>query len=192
MAALESEHIYGVQLRESADDGSDFSNADADYRILFLGEDGLLHVKDAAGSVTDPYTGGAGTLPFFSRRLMAFVAATTHAINTSSYGSAVALRFYHDFDAFAATHFWLTCYGQSSEAAQTVSLQLTKSADPTNPVSASGDDLVITNSLGLFSSGWVAVSDALTGIQAMQVSNKGSNATVDLSLFWLDIAFKVV
>lgn len=66
MAGPESEHIYGVQLRESADDGSDFSNADSDYRILFLGEDGFLHVKDSAGSVTDAYEndgGGGGGNP---------------------------------------------------------------------------------------------------------------------------------
>jgi hypothetical protein len=41
-----------VLIRESADDGSDFTNPDADYRRLFLGEDGQLHVKDSAGTVT--------------------------------------------------------------------------------------------------------------------------------------------
>lgn len=54
MGVLESAHIYGVQIRESANDGSDFSNADTDYRILFVGEDGLFHLKDSAGSVTTP------------------------------------------------------------------------------------------------------------------------------------------
>jgi hypothetical protein len=57
MAGLESEHIYGVQIRESANDGSDFTNPDADYRIAFLGEDGKWHVKDSAGTVTDPFSG---------------------------------------------------------------------------------------------------------------------------------------
>lgn len=51
--------IYGVHLRESANDGSDFSNAASDYRVLFLGEDGNLHVKDSAGAVTD--IGGSGS-----------------------------------------------------------------------------------------------------------------------------------
>lgn len=64
MGALETNTtlIYGIHVRESATDGSDFSNAAADYRVLFLGEDGFLHVKDSAGSVTDPYdtTGGGG------------------------------------------------------------------------------------------------------------------------------------
>lgn len=49
-------NIYGIHLRESATDGSDFSNAAADYRVLFLGEDGSLHVKDSAGSVSDPFS----------------------------------------------------------------------------------------------------------------------------------------
>lgn len=60
MGALESNTtlVYGIHLRESANDGSDFSNGATDYRVLFLGEDGKLHVKDSAGTVTDPFTAG--------------------------------------------------------------------------------------------------------------------------------------
>lgn len=47
-----SAKLNGMTIRESADDGSDFTNPDADYRRLFLGEDGQLHVKDSAGTVT--------------------------------------------------------------------------------------------------------------------------------------------
>lgn len=60
MGAPENEHIFGVQIRESANDGSDFSNADSDYLIAFLGEDKLWHVKDSAGTVTDPFDSGGG------------------------------------------------------------------------------------------------------------------------------------
>ena len=62
MGALEENttNIYGIHLRESANDGSDFSNGAADYRVLFLGEDGQLHVKDSAGTVTS--IGSATTL----------------------------------------------------------------------------------------------------------------------------------
>lgn len=62
MGALESNTtlIYGIHIRESANDGSDFSNGASDYRVLFLGEDGFLHVKDSAGTVTDPYDAGGG------------------------------------------------------------------------------------------------------------------------------------
>lgn len=50
--------LHGMTIRESADDGSDFTNPDADYRRLFLGEDGQLHLKDSAGTVTDVAAGG--------------------------------------------------------------------------------------------------------------------------------------
>lgn len=55
--------IYGLHLRESANDGSDFTNAATDYRVVFLGEDGELHKKDSSGTVTDfAGTGIAATL----------------------------------------------------------------------------------------------------------------------------------
>lgn len=50
--------LHAMTIRESANDGSDFTSPDADYRRLFLGEDGLLHVKDSAGTVSSPYTSG--------------------------------------------------------------------------------------------------------------------------------------
>jgi hypothetical protein len=50
-----------VIIRESANDGSDFSNPTADYRVWFVGEDGSMHLKDSAGTVTDfPAGGGSG------------------------------------------------------------------------------------------------------------------------------------
>jgi hypothetical protein len=62
MGVLESNTtlIYGVHIRESANDGSDFTNAAADYRIAFIGEDGLWHVKDSSGTVSEPFTAGGG------------------------------------------------------------------------------------------------------------------------------------
>jgi hypothetical protein len=57
MGLFNLEKLFGMTIRESATDGSDFTNPDADYRRLFLGEDGQLHVKDSAGAVTD--IGGA-------------------------------------------------------------------------------------------------------------------------------------
>ena len=52
---------YAFLIRESADDGSDFSNPIADYRVVFLGEDGTWHAKDSSGTVTS--LGGAGIAP---------------------------------------------------------------------------------------------------------------------------------
>lgn len=61
MAAIENEKIYALKIRESLDDGSDFGTPDADYRYLFVGEDGDIHLKDAADAVTDfPAGGSAG------------------------------------------------------------------------------------------------------------------------------------
>jgi hypothetical protein len=58
-----SDNLFpGIILNEAANDGSDFANPDADYRRLFLGEDGVLHVKDSTGAVTSPVAGGAGAL----------------------------------------------------------------------------------------------------------------------------------
>lgn len=53
MGLIHEDKAYGLTIRESATDGSDFTNPDADYRRLFLGEDGSLHLKDSAGTVTD-------------------------------------------------------------------------------------------------------------------------------------------
>src|SRR5688572_16428356 len=52
--------LFGMTIRESANDGSDFTNPDADYRRLFLGEDGSLYTKDSAGTVA-AIGGGAGS-----------------------------------------------------------------------------------------------------------------------------------
>lgn len=47
-----------VILEERLSDGSDTGNPAADHRALFLGEDGALHLRDSAGTVTA--VGGTG------------------------------------------------------------------------------------------------------------------------------------
>lgn len=93
---------FGLTIRESANDGSDFTNPDADYRVLFLGEDGLLHLRDSAGTVTD--IGGGGvvvqdegtplattgtTLNFVGAGVAASGTGATKTITVSGGGSAV-------------------------------------------------------------------------------------------------------
>jgi hypothetical protein len=87
--------IYGVHIRESANDGSDFTNAATDYRVMFVGEDGLFHLKDSAGTVTTPafgnpmttqgdiIYGGASGLP---TRLAA--GTSTHVLTSNGAGAA--------------------------------------------------------------------------------------------------------
>lgn len=64
MGLFSLHRLFGITIRESATDGSDFTNPDADYRRLFLGEDGQLHVKDSAGTVTDIGAGAGGGASF--------------------------------------------------------------------------------------------------------------------------------
>ena len=54
-------NLFGITLRESANDGSDFTNPDADYRRVFLGEDGELHKRDSAGAITSFAGSGIAT-----------------------------------------------------------------------------------------------------------------------------------
>jgi hypothetical protein len=51
MGLIHESKTYGFYIRESANDGSDFSNPVADYRIVFLGEDGEWHSRDSAGTI---------------------------------------------------------------------------------------------------------------------------------------------
>jgi hypothetical protein len=81
MSKISEALTFGLTVRESATDGSDFTNPVADYRRLFLGEDGQLHVKDAAGTVTDigSGTGIAATLLDAKGDIIAASAADTAA-----------------------------------------------------------------------------------------------------------------
>ncbi len=51
-----------IILEERLSDGSDTSNPPADHRALFVGEDGLFHLRDSSGTVTTPSAGGAADL----------------------------------------------------------------------------------------------------------------------------------
>lgn len=53
MGALDEINIPSLRLEEILSDGSTLTNPAADSRRLFLGEDGLLHLRDSAGTVTD-------------------------------------------------------------------------------------------------------------------------------------------
>lgn len=59
MATISENQFPKVILEERATDGSDTANPAADHRALFLGEDGLLHLRDSSGTVTD--VGGSGS-----------------------------------------------------------------------------------------------------------------------------------
>ena len=55
-------HFPKLILEERLTDGSDTANPTADHLTLFLGEDGLLHLRDSAGGITD-VSAAAGYTP---------------------------------------------------------------------------------------------------------------------------------
>jgi hypothetical protein len=68
MTKISEAQTYGLTLRESATDGSDFANAPTDYQRVFLGEDGALHLKDAAGDVTPVGASSVATDPVWDAK----------------------------------------------------------------------------------------------------------------------------
>jgi hypothetical protein len=71
-------------VQEAADDGSDFSNPDADYRVLFLGEDGALHLKDSAGTVT-AVGGSSGAMTLIEQKILGSAGALTFTSIANTY-----------------------------------------------------------------------------------------------------------
>jgi hypothetical protein len=58
MAKVSDNLFPKLILEERLADGSDTSNPAADHRAMFLGEDGLLRLRDSSGTITD--VGGSG------------------------------------------------------------------------------------------------------------------------------------
>jgi hypothetical protein len=85
MTKISDALTYGLTIRESLSDGSDFTNPAADYRRLFLGEDGLLHLRDSAGTVTAIGGGSITTDTAWAAKgdLIVGTAADTAAILTA-------------------------------------------------------------------------------------------------------------
>lgn len=80
MGLIHESKTYGFYIRESANDGSDFSNPVADYRIVFLGEDGEWHSRDSAGTIAGfAGSGIAATLADAAGDILVASAADTWA-----------------------------------------------------------------------------------------------------------------
>lgn len=96
MTKISEALTYGLTIRESANDGSDFTNPATDYRRLFLGEDGSLHLKDSSGTVT-AVGGGAASFSgckvynnatqSFDANTATYITYNSEVYDTSSYHS---------------------------------------------------------------------------------------------------------
>lgn len=118
------------------------------------------------------------------------------AINRTTYGQAnAAWRTVLDFTYLPATLFRLTGLGFSSESGQTVTIQIDEGTTGVAPLSAAGDDLVVGFNGGAvaeLSTGWISIDGAQTGQKKYYVLLKGSNTTVDITLRYLLIEWRVV
>lgn len=90
-----SDNAYpSLLIRESADDGSDFSSPAADYRRFYIGEDGDLHLKDSSGTVTDFPVGGGSGAPTDAQYVVATANGTLSAervVTVPATGGAIPL-----------------------------------------------------------------------------------------------------
>lgn len=125
MGKFSEDLIFGMTIRESATDGSDFTNPPADYRRAFLGEDGQFHLKDSAGTVTDIGSGSgnvaADAIWDTAGDLVVGTGANTAAklvkgaagANLSSYNGVVAWNGGTSFPATPATgdRYWRSDLG---------------------------------------------------------------------------------
>jgi hypothetical protein len=125
-------------------------------------------------------------------RVFADPVDTTPALNSATYSFInFCLQVPIDLAAFPFTHFRWFIRGQSNAAAQTVTVQLDSGTTGAAPAKTGGDDLVITNTVANFDSGWLARADALTGFQVYRMLLKGSNSTVDLTVRHIDLLLKI-
>lgn len=175
-------------------------------KMTIGGTDGDVIADDAAGeSVTItkwltrrlpvssvPGAGGG----YLARQVVGSTASGTDlsfAVNSTSYINAGNLFLGIDLDAFLPTHFRiLVINAQSSEAAQTVTLQLATAASATAVLHTGGNDLVCDNTQSNDDSGWRTFDNpsSLTGFQILALALKGSNGTVDFIFRKIEIHFK--
>lgn len=91
MGKFSTTNLFGMTIRESANDGSDFTNPDVDYRRLFLGEDAALHLRDSAGAVSGvlPYAVGCfvyhSTTQSFAATTLTTITFDSEAYDTNTF-----------------------------------------------------------------------------------------------------------
>lgn len=110
-------------------------------------------------------------------------AADTVNVNSVTYVDFGAASFVLDLDSFLFTDYRLFVVGGSSQAGQTITVQLTYMFTPGTPIHTGGNDVVVSNGFTTYDTGWKSKDDVVTsGVVGYGLALKGSNATVDLAV----------
>lgn len=107
-------------------------------------------------------------------------AEQTITVASSSYSTERNLMATIPFNITSYTHFRLIIIGRSSTNAQTITAQLGAQSAPLAPLSAAGNDLLISRPQAVYDSGWIAFSPGILVDTPVQVVLKGSNSSVNL------------
>lgn len=108
-------------------------------------------------------------------------------VNSTTYIPFASYTFRIVFDSIPFTEYRLLVNGSANAAGQTIKLQLATFAAPTTPIHTGGDDVTVTDSSGTYDSGWLSRDDGATGSKNYAVVMKGSNATVDLNILFVEV-----
>ena len=124
----------------------------------------------------------------YGKRLFASLAATTFNVNSGTYTFTTVLFFSWPDFLPPPTDFQISIRGNSNQAGQTITLQLADFDNGGLQLSSAGDDLVVSNSSALYDSAIIPIANQPTAPgNRIGLYFKGSNATVDLSAFYIDI-----
>lgn len=120
------------------------------------------------------------------------VAASLVNVNNTSYAANGTFAFTVDLGTVPYNQFRVVCAGSSSAGGATITLLLATFAAVDTAVSSGDTGLVVSNTPGIFDSGWKTRTDGATGLKEYHLSMKGSASTTDLSVSYLEVHFRRV
>jgi hypothetical protein len=181
-----------VLAKDSGADG-DFDWHDIEDLATAEMDDTLVLAPDGAGGVEfRAETGGGGGSSYYAHRVWVSNALTTFNVNNTSYVTSIAFEFNVDLDEFPFADFRIVLVGQSNAAGQTIAAQLATVSSPGTAIHTGGNDIAsIPNAQALYDSGWRSRDDGATGLKGYAVAFKGSNSTVDMQVFYIDVLLRI-
>lgn len=111
----------------------------------------------------------------------------TTGVNNLNYFSPPELEFFFDCSELSFDAFRILSNAASTQANQTINMQLAAAATPGTPLSAAGADQTFTSTLTPRDTGWITVPTPLSALTKLTLALQGSNATVDLTYTYLEL-----